>query len=89
MKKEREVAKSMQAGLMALLSVKLTDMSYTFQEKDYCPTWAKKNAEELYVAYHSLGGNGSITDAYQRLMNLPIEKPQKVIDQPKPANKSK
>lgn len=78
LKKEHTINKAVQEGLIALLFARLTDMSYSYQDKGYCPMWAKKNAETIYKAYHLLGGNGTITDAYQRLMNLPLEQKNQI-----------
>ena len=31
-----------------------------------------KQIEQMYVAYHNLGGNGTITALYEKAMALPI-----------------
>lgn len=73
-KKEREAGKAMQAGMVALLSDRLIQLHKLHTERGYCHINDKKNVESLFRAYHSLGGNGTITDLYNKLLALPTEK---------------
>ena len=40
-------------------------------EKGYIPIYAMENVLESYNAYHSLGGNGTITKMVEELKQLP------------------
>lgn len=71
--KEKESNKAVQAGLKALLADRITEIFIQYTEKGYCPICARSNAELLFHAYHSLGGNGTMTELYNRLLAMPTE----------------
>lgn len=72
--KEKESSKAMQAGLTVLLADRLTEMFDYCNQKGYCSICAKHNAELLFEAYHTLGGNGTMTELFHRLIAMPTEK---------------
>lgn len=43
---------------------------------EYAPIYVKTSVEESYNAYHALGGNGVITELYNKIMALPTEPKQ-------------
>lgn len=73
MKKDREASKAMQEGLNALLADRIIQWYSFYSERGFVPICVKKSAESLYLAYHVLGGNGIITDLYNRLVLMPTE----------------
>ena len=40
-------------------------------DKGYAPLYAIASIAEMYQAYHALGGNGAVTEAYNEFLNLP------------------
>ena len=40
-------------------------------EKGYIPIYAMENVLESYAAYHSVGGNGTITKMVEEVKQLP------------------
>lgn len=58
-------------GLLSLLRNSIIKNYDDYKEREYIPIYALENVEELYKAYHNLGGNGTITKLHDELMNLP------------------
>lgn len=42
-----------------------------YADKGYAPLYAIASVAEMYDAYHKLGGNGAVTEAYNEFLNLP------------------
>ena len=42
-----------------------------YLEKGFAPVYARENITSMYDAYHSLGGDGIVTDMVQQTMKLP------------------
>lgn len=66
-KTEREAIKS-------LLRSEMITMHGKYTEKAEIPIYGRENVQAMYEAYHSLGGNGTITKLYHEMMNLPTKK---------------
>jgi hypothetical protein len=60
-------------GMKALLRSELIKDYNKYLEKGEMPIYAKENVEDIYKAYHNLGGNGVGTKMYNELMELPTE----------------
>lgn len=73
-KREREENKAIKGGVKALLADRIMEIYHKHTDMGYCPIPAKRNLEYLFNAYKSLGGNGTVTDLYQRLHAMPTEK---------------
>lgn len=64
---------ALQEGVRTSLRSRLVDL-----HKDYvasgsgCPDWVKREAEQVYHAYHGLGGNGVGTHYYQEIIDAPV-----------------
>lgn len=69
--KEQEAIKD---GLVAILHDRLLQSGLYFIEKNEITVSALHNIEGMYVAYHNLGGNGTGTEIYERVKELPIKK---------------
>lgn len=67
---EREHNKFISEGVQALLREQIINNFNKYQERGECPIYAKESATKLYKAYHSLGGNGMITEIYDKLMDM-------------------
>lgn len=67
---EREAIKS-------LLRSEIITMHGKYIEKEEIPIYGRENVQAMYDAYHSLGGNGTITKLYHEIMNLPTKKGEK------------
>lgn len=39
-----------------------------------CPRWVKEEAERVYEAYHTLGGNHTGTETFHQIMKAKIKK---------------
>lgn len=70
-KAEQEAIKK---GIQALLRDRIIEQYNKYMEKGYIPIYAMDNVEAMYREYHALGGNGTITDLYKELKELPHRK---------------
>ena len=61
-------------GLVAILHDRLFQSGMYFIEKGEITLSALDNIEGIYNAYHNLGGNGTGTEIFERLKNLPLTK---------------
>lgn len=59
-------------GVLAILHNKIYTIGKQHIEHRYITLEDLKDFEYLYVAYHNLGGNGTGTEIYERVKNLPI-----------------
>lgn len=67
--KEQELMKE---GILAILHDRLYQACEHNLTRGYCTIDEIKNLECLYNSYHSLGGNGTGTELYERVQSLPI-----------------
>lgn len=58
-------------GMMALLWDRLYQIYNECEAQGFISIDGLKNVENIYCQYHALGGNGTGTELYQRLCNLP------------------
>lgn len=68
--KDQEAIKE---GLIAILHDRLFQSGMDFIEKGEITISALDNFEGIYTAYHSLGGNGTGTEIYERVRELPLK----------------
>ena len=66
--------KTIKAGLVAILHDRLFQSGMYFINKGEIGLGELKNIEMLYKAYHALGGNGTGTEVFERVMELKIIK---------------
>lgn len=64
---EREAIKS-------LLRSEIITNHGRYMEKGEIPIYAQENVQAMYEAYHSLGGNGTVTKLVREIMSLPTKK---------------
>lgn len=61
-------------GIQALLRNGIIEQYNKYMDKKYIPIYAMDNVEAMYKQYHALGGNGTITELYEDLKELPHRK---------------
>ena len=61
-------------GMRALLRDRIISACDHYFEKGYAPVYARENITSMYDAYHSLGGDGIVTDMVKQTMELPYKK---------------
>jgi len=61
-------------GTMLLLRVQLIEYHDKYIKKGSIPSYAYENFDEMYKAYHDLGGNGMITHMKEEIDKLHFNK---------------
>lgn len=69
--KDQEAIKE---GIIAILHDRLFQLGMSYIEKEEITLSDLENFEGIYNAYHSLGGNGTGTEIYGRVKELPLVK---------------
>ena len=65
---------AIRAGLRAILRDRLLQTFRRCAHRGYAAPDERQNFENMYVQYHSLGGNGVMDDVRRRFFILPMEK---------------
>lgn len=73
-KKEREMREANSKGTMLLLRVKLIEYHEKYTKRGSIPNYAYENFNEMYEAYHALGGNGMATHMKEEIEELELKK---------------
>lgn len=60
-------------GTMLLLRVQLIEYHDKFMSIGEIPSYAYENFEEMYEAYHALGGNGMVTKMHSEIQELHLK----------------
>lgn len=68
--------KAQSEGLVAVLRDLLKIRYLEWLRKGYAPLDSRDDLEHMYIAYHGLGGNSTITELRARFLKLPVEKPK-------------
>ena len=63
-------------GLQCLLRAEIIRQYEKWNEKQYCPIYAKEALKRAYDSYHTLGGNDVATGLYNETMELPEIPPE-------------
>jgi hypothetical protein len=66
--------KALKLGLQAMLRNSIIEQYNKYIDKEYIPIYALDNVTAMYTQYHALGGNGTITELYLKLKELPTKK---------------
>ena len=64
-------------GVKGLLRESIVQNYNKYQDREYCPIYAKESIKRVYEAYHKLGGNDVATKLYNTLLNMPEEPEEK------------
>jgi Na+-transporting NADH:ubiquinone oxidoreductase subunit NqrC len=70
--KEKEEMDALKLGMRALLWQEINNIFINAKENKGLTVEEKHNLENVYLAYHGLGGNGTGTHLYKEAMNNPI-----------------
>lgn len=70
-KREAARDKAMETGLRTLLRAELLEIHAKYRPLGDIPLEVMEEADRVYQAYHSLGGNGTGTKIYEELKALP------------------
>ena len=60
-------------GVQSLLRESIVSSYNKYNEKGYCPIYAKESTKKVYAAYHNLGGNDIATSLYNKILNMDEE----------------
>lgn len=71
-KDQEEERKAVKTGLLAILHDRLYQACQFYLAQGWIDASGLKNIEYLYTSYHALGGNGTGTELYRRVMALTI-----------------
>lgn len=64
---------AMQEGTRTMLRSRLVDLHERYVVSGAgCPDWVKREATQVYDAYHGMGGNGTGTHYYQEIIEAPV-----------------
>jgi len=74
LRKRLKEQKQIKEGLVAILHDRLFQSGMYFLEKGEITVSALDNIEGIYKAYHNLGGNGTGTEIWERVRELPLKK---------------
>ena len=72
-------------GVQSLLRESIVSSYNKYNDKGYCPIYAKESMKKVYAAYHNLGGNDIATSIYNKILNMDEE--PKVVAEEKGDNK--
>lgn len=61
-------------GVCALLRNEIVTSHRRYTSMGYCPYMDRRNINDMYEAYHGLGGNGIVTDLMKDILALPLER---------------
>lgn len=73
LKEEQNKNKAVADGVQCLLRESIVSNYNKYQERDFCPIYAKESIKKAYKAYNALGGNDVATQLYHTLLTMPEE----------------
>ena len=73
LKEQKKERNANSKGTMLLLRVQLIEYHARYTEMGEIPTYAFQNFDEMYLAYHELGGNGMVTKMYEEIKDLHLK----------------
>lgn len=75
----RKRDRALEDGVKDLLRDAIIRKYEKYEEKGYCPIYAKEALKREYQSYHVLGGNDVATELYHKLLAMPTEPPHDQI----------
>ena len=72
-KEESQRGKALREGVQALLRDRIIETYNHYNDKGFCPIYAKESMRRLYAAYHALGGNDVATELKEKILAVPTE----------------
>lgn len=71
---EQKKNEAIAEGVQSLLRESIVGNFNRYQDRGFCPIYAKDSIKRVYKAYHNLGGNDVATELYGKLLKMPEEK---------------
>ena len=71
--KQNKVRKANSRGTMLILRRDIIDDHEKYMTRGEIPTYAYENFDEMYQAYHNLGGNGLATKMFEEIRELHLQ----------------
>ncbi|HCW80508.1 MAG TPA: hypothetical protein DG942_05325 [Ruminococcaceae bacterium] len=75
-RRKRVMQAAIKDGMLALLHDRIYSIYRECVRKKYAAVDDIRNLEYLYYPYHTLGGNGTGTELFERVKSMPTEPPQ-------------
>ncbi len=73
LREEQKKNKAVADGVQCLLRESIVSNYNKYQERDFCPIYAKESIKKAYEAYHALDGNDVATQLYHTILKMPEE----------------
>ena len=70
---KKEVARD--DAIRSLLRTEIISINHKSEEKGFIPIYNLENITDMYRSYKALGGNGAITEIYNKVLQLPQNPP--------------
>ena len=74
-KTQHNKIKALMVGTQALLRAELIRSGEKYTKQGWLPIYAKDAFDKAYKSYHGLGGNGTMTELHEKVMELPTNPP--------------
>ena len=73
LKEQKKDRSAQEKGIMPLLRVQLIEYHDKYMRKGKIPTYAFQNFEDMYEAYHELGGNSMAEKMHDEINELRLQ----------------
>lgn len=73
LREEKRKNDAIMLGVQSLLRESIVANYNKYQDREYCPIYAKESVKKVYEAYHALGGNDVATKLYHTMLDMPEE----------------
>lgn len=70
-------------GVQSLLRESIVSNYNRYNDKGFCPIYAKESVKRVYSAYRDLGGNDVASELYDKILKMPTEKKEKENEEEK------
>jgi len=74
LQEEKHRNEAIAEGVQSLLRESIVSNYNKYQDKGFCPIYAKESVKKVYCAYHNLGGNDIATNLYRKLLEMSEDK---------------
>lgn len=73
LQEEKHRNEAIAEGVQSLLRESIVSNYNKYQDKGFCPIYAKESIKKVYAAYHDLGGNDVATTLYKKILDMKEE----------------
>ena len=73
LKEQQKKNDAIASGVQSLLRESIVSNYNKYQDREFCPIYAKESIKRAYESYHNLGGNDVATKLYHTLLEMPEE----------------